>query len=282
MIMRTASVEPVPASPTPTARPSARPRHQVRSVRLAEQVAATLRDRILGGELADGSMLPKQDQLMEEFGISMPPIREALRILESEGLITVRRGNVGGASVHRPQESAAASMFGMLLQSRRVTLGQLVAAMAAVEPMCVVAAAERPDRATAVLPVLRATLDESAAAFDDAERYTGLARRFHTELVATCGNTVMALMVGVLETLWTAHVDRLARRPVQLGAYAEPAARRVSSKEHERIYAAIAAGDARAAERAARTHTGHGRREGWGIDLDQVVDVSALFAGAGR
>ena len=63
---------------------------------MAEMVADVIRARIVAGTLPDGSMLPKQDQLISEFQVSRPLFREALRILESEGLISVRRGNIGG------------------------------------------------------------------------------------------------------------------------------------------------------------------------------------------
>src|SRR4051794_13103182 len=97
-------------------------KQQLRQPRLAEMVAAVLRDRIVSGELEDGAMLPKQEDLLAEFRISPPPMREALRILETEGLITVRRGNTGGAIVHRPQPGKAAYMMGLVLQSRAVPL----------------------------------------------------------------------------------------------------------------------------------------------------------------
>jgi DNA-binding FadR family transcriptional regulator len=71
--------------------------------RVAESVAAELRARILG-QGGEDYQLPTQDQLMAEFGVSHPSIREAIRILETEGLVTVRRGKVGGAQVHRPDE----------------------------------------------------------------------------------------------------------------------------------------------------------------------------------
>jgi DNA-binding FadR family transcriptional regulator len=74
--------------------------------RIAETVAAELRQRILVGPPAQH--LPTQDQLVKEFGVSYPSVREALRILETEGLVTVRRGSVGGAEVHRPDQSSAA------------------------------------------------------------------------------------------------------------------------------------------------------------------------------
>jgi GntR family transcriptional repressor for pyruvate dehydrogenase complex len=253
-------------------------KQQLRPPRLAEMVSGVLRDRILSGELEDGSMLPKQEELLEEFGVSMPPIREALRILETEGLITVKRGNVGGAVVHRPQPGKAAYMLGLVLQSRAVTLGEVVKALLAFEPACAAACASRPDRDTTVLPRLRATLDAANAALDDAPTYTGLARQFHVDMVATCGNEPMMLVVGALEALWTAHVDTLARRRSQLGSFAEPAARKVSAKDHERLYGCIARGDARAAEQAARDHYSHPQDPGWGdaVKMDRLIEASFL------
>ena len=72
----------------------------VRFRRLAEQVADELRRRILSGELADGSVLPTEDELLVEFPISKPSLREAIRILDAEGLLSVRRGKLGGSVVH--------------------------------------------------------------------------------------------------------------------------------------------------------------------------------------
>lgn len=240
-------------------------------------VASTLRERILSGELEDGALLPKQEELLEEFRVSQPPIREALRILETEGLVTVMRGNVGGATVHRPQPSKAAYMLGMVLQSRRVTLGHVLKAMLAFEPACAAACAARPDREEVVLPVLRATLDAGKEAIDDGEAYTGLARRFHINLVATCGNEAMIVVVGALESLWTAHVDTLARRRAQLGSFAEPAARRTSLREHEKLYRLIAKGDEWGAEQAARAHYSHPQDPGWGKAVDTNIVIEANY-----
>lgn len=82
-------------------------RAQLRQPRLSEIVASELRDRILSGSLGEEGRLPKQDELIAEFGVSPPSVREAMRILETEGLITVLRGNVGGA-VARPAPHPAA------------------------------------------------------------------------------------------------------------------------------------------------------------------------------
>jgi DNA-binding FadR family transcriptional regulator len=254
----------------------AAPRRRVRLPRVAEIVAESLRSRILSGVLADNALLPKQEELMAEFGVSPPAIREAFRILETEGLITVLRGNVGGAIVHLPQASTAAYMMGLVLQSRGVPLTDLIEAMCRLEPACAAQAAMRPDRGTTVLPRLRANIDASMEAIDDPDVFIGLARAFHIELVAHCGNETLSLVVGSLERLWTAQVDTLAREPAEHGTFSDRAVRLSLAREHERIYRVIEEGDARGAERAILEHySGPGERR-HGFDTKATVMASAL------
>src|ERR1700744_4076149 len=73
-----------------------------RQPRIAELVASQLRDDILSGRLKEGDVLPSQESLFAEFGVSPPALREAIHILETDGLISVRRGNVGEPLVHPP------------------------------------------------------------------------------------------------------------------------------------------------------------------------------------
>jgi len=80
----------------------------MRQPRLAEMVASALRDEILSGSLTEGDTLPRQEDLLADFQVSPPAVREALRILETEGLVSVRRGNVGGAVVHVPSARGVA------------------------------------------------------------------------------------------------------------------------------------------------------------------------------
>ena len=261
-----------------TPQPSS-PRRQLKQPRIAEIVADGLRQRILAGELEDGAMLPKQEELLAEFGISPPSIREALRILETEGLITVQRGNVGGAVVHRPQASKAAYMLGLVLQSRAVSLGDLVNAMRKLEPACAAECALRPDRHQTVLPVLRAVLDKGLEVIDDPDAFIGLARRFHTELVTHCGNETMSLVVGALEALWSAQVDVLARKNSQHGSFSDRSIRQSLADEHERLYRLIAEGDARGVEQAMRDHYSAGSESGerqHGFAYGTIVNAGIL------
>lgn len=263
----------------PGDRPSDR---QLRQPRLAELVADTLRDRILSGALEDGALLPKQEDLLKEFRVSPPALREALSILATEGLLTVRRGKLGGAVVHRPQPTTAAYMLALVLQSRSVQLVDVLRALHRFQPACAGACAARADRDSEVLPRLRRTLDLAREAIDDAYVYTGLARQFHGDVVATCGIETMTQVVGALESLWSAHVDKLARDANQLGSFADKAVRLATARDHERIYRGIEAGDPRRAEQAARQHLVDpldGDPRGWGwdaLDLGQVVDATVL------
>src|SRR4051812_39068020 len=96
--------------------------NQVRQPRLSELVAAKLRERIVSGQLLDGDLLPKQEDLGQQFGVSKPTMREAIRILESEGLIEVQQGRFGGAVVHVPKVENIAVSMALVLETQGVQL----------------------------------------------------------------------------------------------------------------------------------------------------------------
>lgn len=241
-------------------------------------MASVLRDRILSGELADGGALPKQEDLLEEFNVSLPSLREALSILETEGLVTVQRGNIGGAIVHTPTPAQPSYMAALVMQAQSVTLDDLVEALRRLDPVCAALCAERKDRRRAVLPKLRQNLKLGRSLLDNPNEYVRVARAFHEDLVALCGNQSIILVVGALDSIWAAHDEQLAVRVEKFGPAAERAARERSLGEHEAIFAAIEAGDPRAAEAASREHyEGRGTHALLGRDL--VVRASMLREG---
>jgi GntR family transcriptional repressor for pyruvate dehydrogenase complex len=231
------------------------PRSQVRRPRVAQVVASALRDQILTGALRDGGALPKQEDLLEEFNVSLPSLREALSILETEGLLTVQRGNVGGAIVHTPTPEQTAYTAALVLQSRRVTVDDVVLALRRLDPLFAALCAERKDRRRTIVPVLTETQEGARIALeDDAERFARLARLFHEQMVDHCGNESLILMAGALDWIWGAHDDQLAIRTAQLGPALERRARETTLAAHQRILDGIVAGDPRAAEAASREH----------------------------
>lgn len=219
-------------------------------------VAGVLRERIISGELGDGDLLPKQEDLMDEFHISRPALREALRILEHEGLLTVRRGSVGGSVIAVPTAETSAYTFGLALQSRGGTLEDLAAAIKEIEPLTTSLCAKRADRATAVVPPLRANVTENLAALDDGPAFTGLARTFHELTVELCGNETLILTVGALESLWSEQERQWAIRSAADHTYPDPADRQAVIDAHTAIIDAIESGDA---DQAAKRSTGHVR-----------------------
>jgi GntR family transcriptional regulator, transcriptional repressor for pyruvate dehydrogenase complex len=170
----------------------------MRSTRLAEVIAGDLRQRILDGDLADGDRLPPLDRLVARYEVSPPSIREALRVLETEGLIIVRRGKVGGATVHRPRPERAAYMLGLVLESQRTRAGDLTAALLELELACASACAQRDDRLTTLVPTMRKALDEAG----DPDAFGMSLVTFHGAVTNGCGNETLVLLAGALGALW--------------------------------------------------------------------------------
>ena len=220
--------------------------------RIAETVAAELRERILSGRTAD--RLPTQDQLVCDFGVSYPSVREALRILETEGLVTVRRGSVGGAEVHRPDQATGAYHLGLLLQGSGVTLGDLAGGLLLLEPMCAAEVARRADRASVVVPALSANVDASADAVSDGVVFTRIAREFHDLVVAFTPNDTIRYVVRSLVALWSAQEQQWAAIRSRRGEYPSPSRARAAVRTHRRLVEVIAAGRADEASDITRRH----------------------------
>lgn len=227
---------------------------KIGQMRMAELVAAALRDRILAGGIGDGSTLPKQDELVAEFGVSYPSVREALRILETEGFITVRRGNRGGATVHAPDIGTAGYALGLTLQAMQVGVPDLGAALATLEPLCAAHCAQRADRERVVVPRLRELLAASASCIDDGAAFTRASREFHDVVVGFDPNATLRVVVKSLTSLWSVQEEAWADLQVSRGAYPSRADRALAQRAHERLVTSIEQGDADEAARIAEEH----------------------------
>ena len=251
--------------------PEARRRLSAR--RTAEIVAEELRRQILDGELSDGDLLPRQDILVERFRVSLVSLREALRILETEGLVSVRRGNRGGAVVHAPERSSAAYMLGLVLQSGSVPLTDLGQALRELEPSCAALAAQRSDRDTALVPELVRLNALAEEHLGDAVHFTEIGRQFHHEIARSCGNHTMAVVMGSLEALWTSHEQQWADQTAAAGEYPSLTARRAVLASHVKLTQAIESGDAERARRLASRHVGDAQTYVVANDPDQRIQA---------
>lgn len=184
----------------------------VRAPKTAEIIADQLRSSIVRGVLKKGDSLPTEAELVKQFEVSRPTLREAFRILESESLIVVRRGSRGGVLVSSPETSVAARTFGLLLQMSGTTLADVYEARKVFEP----AAAELLARhATADdIADLRAALDELVALVGqgpegaDLGEWSAATFRFHDVILDRSGNNTVALVGAVLREVVTRHMAR--------------------------------------------------------------------------
>jgi len=221
-------------------------RASVRVPKTAELVASHIRQRIVVGDLGEGEALPPESALMEEFGISRPTLREAFRILESEGLITIRRGARGGARVQLPSADVAARYAGLVLQHRGATLADVMEARVIVEAPAARMLAVRRDRAS-IARKLEAKLESLTA--EDAAHF----HEFNALVIELTDNETLLLLTTMLEHMSQAAAisfDRL--HPVN-----EPDSYVLSKKAHRtraRLIELIRAGDADAAEDLWREH----------------------------
>ena len=124
----------------------------LREPKMADRVATVLRRMFIRGELAEGTMLPPESELMERFGVSRPTLREAFRVLESESLIQVQRGVRGGARVTRPRRETLARYAGLILEYEAVTVKDVYDARVTLEvPMVEQLAKDRNPKVIAEL-----------------------------------------------------------------------------------------------------------------------------------
>jgi len=250
-------------------------RQRFRQPRIAEIVASKLRDDILSGRLKEGDVLPSQESLFGEFGVSPPALREAIHLLETDGLISVRRGNVGGAVVHLPTAERTAHMISMVLQARAATPGEVSEALMHLEPICAGMCAARDDRMTEVVPYLQNEIDIQIAQFEDASRYVPNARRFHETLVSRCGNEPMILLIGSLELIWSAHESSVWDDDGEPAPMVDKTMR-AALRDHQRLLDAISDGNPARAVRLAQDHLSAARRNTLAFGSDKTIDAKLV------
>ncbi len=262
---------------------------RIRQPRVAEIVASRLRDDILSGRLREGDVLPAQEILFSEFGVSPPALREAIHILESDGLVSVRRGNMGGAVVHLPSAERTAHMISMVLQARSATPADVSGALLHLEPVCAGMCAAREDRMAEVVPYLEAEIRLQAEEFDDVSQFVPNARRFHEAIVSRCGNEPMILLIGSLELIWSAHessvwsddspADERLREEQRTNA---PKTRRAALRDHQRLLEAIREGHQEKAIRLARHHLAAARSTTLAFGKDKTIEARRISHPNGR
>jgi GntR family transcriptional regulator, transcriptional repressor for pyruvate dehydrogenase complex len=258
-----------PATPIDAAAGPAAIGRQVRVPKMAELVAAHLRRQIVRGELAEGEALPSETTLMEQFRVSRPTLREAFRVLESESLITVRRGARGGARVQLPNAEVAARYAGLILEYRGTTLDDVYEARILVESPAIGLLARR--RTDADLQVLRAALVAHTTSPRDGLENLRTHSHFHARLVELTGNQTLIVLMGMVEHLiMRADWSRVAS---DVGTPELERASRKGLSAHRRVVELIEARDDAGAERLWRRHLTEAKDYSTAGDVPAVLDL---------
>ena len=227
-----------------------------RHPKAAEIVAADLRHQIVTGRLRPGDKLHPENVLQTEFAISRPTLREALRLLESESLITISRGQHGGARVMSVDLGAAARQVGVFLQIEGTTLQDVWLARTVIEPPAVGLLAMLRS------PVAFAELDANIAAAREAAqrdpiRYADLSAEFSLLITRHCGNKTMHMMASLIhDIIRRQHQNVTARTLAKAGVYK---LRLGSIRSREKALALMRGGERAAAESFWRAHLEHMR-----------------------
>lgn len=221
--------------------PDRRRAEKIAVPKMAELVADRIRAQIARGEFNAGDSLPSETELMERFGVARPTMRGAIRILESEALISTRRGAQTGPKVQAVDASNLGRRAGLLLQISGATYEDLYEAQSAFEPRAVALAATR--RTKADLEILRGLIKRACQLTDPVE-FGPIAAEFHLALVRASKNKTLTLIAEMLHVLALElyRASMVASRPIGRTAQRE------SIRLYERLLEKMAARDAEGAE----------------------------------
>jgi DNA-binding FadR family transcriptional regulator len=234
-----------------------------------QQIADELRALIVSGKLAEGESLGREPELVERFGVSRPSLREALRILETEGLISVVRGLRGGVVVREPDHRMTARTAALVLQARNVPLADVFDARSLLEPVAAKAVATSRRRRAAVAE-LRALIAEEEAAIEDPDAFGEANARFHERLVALAGNQTLTIVAEMLNEIVARAVAAVSRAQPVVGSLAT---RRRGIRSQQKLLELLEAGDGVAAEEHWRAHMAVVSRVMLGQEATTVIDL---------
>jgi GntR family transcriptional repressor for pyruvate dehydrogenase complex len=223
---------------------------QVVVPKASDVLANHLREQILTGKLAEGAALPVERVLASSVGLSRGTVRDALRVLEIEGLVTTRPGRAGGSFVRRPDATTLQRSLNVLVSGRGVRFTSLLETRDALEPAAAgLAALHRTDADLRRLDEVSQLLRESV---EDIPRFLQHNVEWHVAVVAASHNEIMHIILDSLSRAILTATDR--------SDFNSPRTMADTLTAHERILEAIRRGDPQRAAKSMEKHV-HGYRE---------------------
>jgi DNA-binding FadR family transcriptional regulator len=210
----------------------------------SDVLADRLRELILDERLPEGTPLPTERELVAQSGLSRGSVREALRVLETEGLIATRAGRNGGSAIRRPTRESISRSFELFLRSHGVRFDALIEARESVEPAAARLAALH--RTEEDLQEMRHIHEELESLSGDFARFAKVNLRWHLAVVKASKNELLITFVDAISRPIYAATEYQSLHTADL--------RRQVIKVHGRVLEAIVEQDGEAAFRRMRRH----------------------------
>ncbi|TDO48720.1 DNA-binding FadR family transcriptional regulator [Kribbella sp. VKM Ac-2527] len=214
-----------------------------RTEKIAESVARQILRDIKDKRLPAGATLPPEGAMLERFGIGRGSLREALRILEVNGLVTLKPGPGGGPVVAAHDPRNFGQMTTLHLQSIGANYRQLLDARVEYEVILARKAAEQEGDLAG--QTVREAMDAEGHQSTEDQQYAQATSGFHQAVGLASGNPVIALAAESIYAIWSVRVTAVLYPPQE---------RQQVSVQHEQITRAIEKHDAKRAERLMREH----------------------------
>jgi DNA-binding FadR family transcriptional regulator len=219
--------------------------NRVTSARISEMIVDQIRDLIRQGQLRPGDRLPAEREMCDQFGVSRVTVREALRVLESSGLVQIRVGARGGAFVTAPDRTRVGEGLTDLLTMSAVSAADVTEVRFILELGLVPLVCERADDDD--LEALREICRQARA---DARRNRSysmdLSAQFHVRVAESTHNAAVAMLVESFRGPLLMSLEAAHDRAPDMG--------KLGVREHEQFVDAIAARDPERATEIMREH----------------------------
>ena len=227
-------------------------------------LANALRERILSGEYPEGTPLPPERELVVQTRMSRTTVREALRILEVQGLIRIKAGRAGGAFVQRPGEESVAKSLELLIRGRQIRLASVHETREAIEPSCAGLAARH--RTTADLARIDAA-DEAIVAGAGLEDFLQANVEWHVAVATASHNEIL---IGIMSAL-----SRAIYTTTNNEGFVNAEVRAVTARAHRSVTRAIRERDPAAAVRRMTRHVHAYAAAALAVDDRTAITVDA-------
>lgn len=219
----------------------------VRPARASHDIVLQIKNQIFSGRIPAGHRLPSENELCEQFGVSRTTVRDALRVLESQGLVEIKVGAGGGAFVSEPHHETVSESLSNMLKMNSMNIEELAEARMVIETAIAALAAKRAT-AKDIAAIEEAIAEARTGKQSGDPHFTPHSVSFHVALAQAAKNPVLLFTVNSFRSLFYETIEKLLPDPDMQGRAID---------DHQKILDAIKERKAEKAERIMRAHLGY-------------------------